>query len=303
MSASPLPESPSPESPSVRPDPLVGLVQAALAERERPVPDLRVLHDTGDHVILGSAASGLVARVHAPEDGVEDVDVAVNRVRRLCAQGARLLTPLEQDAFALPDGRAVSLWPYATPAVATTAQFAALVRSLHDTVDADLPTWDLLPEVVWRCSTAAGTDTADTKVLATLRDWLRELQETRPTVGHPAPIHSDAQSANIMSVAGDLVLIDVDSIALGPREFDLGTRVSDNAREPRPQADIDELARFYGPSLVDADVLRWCADLREINVISWLITDGRGTPGAAGDRDRWLASFRADSGWWRHASA
>lgn len=286
----------------MQPDPLVGLVQAALAERERPVPDLLVLHDSGDHVILGSVARGLVARVHAPEDGVEDVDAMLDRVRRLCAQGARLLAPLEPDAFALPDGRAVSLWPYAKPAAATTAQFAALVRSLHDTVDPDLPTWDLLPEVMRRCVTPTRTDAADLEILTTLRAWVRELQESRPTVSHPVPIHSDAHSANIMSVAGELVLIDVDSIALGPREFDLGTRISDDLREPHPQADIDELARFYGPSLVDADVLRWCADLREVNVISWLITDGRGTPGATRDRDRWLATFRADSGWWRHAS-
>jgi len=105
-----------------------------------------------------------------------------------------------------------------------------------------------------------------------------------------------------MRYDGQAVLVDLDGLALGPREYDLATWAVSQPRDARAERDLQTLVRAYGPDLIDLDVLAWCLDLSEVNVLTWLVLDGRAWSGAEEEFHARLASVRPASSWWRHAA-
>jgi glycosyltransferase involved in cell wall biosynthesis len=263
--------------------------------------DLAVLSNDGDRTIYVSRAVGHVAQVHPIDADADAVRLTIGRATWLAGHGARVLAPVETEPLHLPDGRMVTVWPFGTASPTTSVDFAAIARSLHDSLDPGLPSWQLVDDVRERLDYWSGVDSAAPQLLSALRAWFEHVRATQPTMPSLVPVHSDAHPGNIVTVDGQGVLIDLDGLCLGPREFDLATWQVNGARGPFPPTDLDQLVDAYGPHLVDPVILAWFRDLCEINVLSWFLTDGRDRPDSGTALARWLATVAPTSGWWAYA--
>ncbi|WP_406728623.1 aminoglycoside phosphotransferase family protein [Streptomyces sp. GD-15H] len=152
--------------------------------------------------------------------------------RWLAGVGFPAVRPLsDAPEPALHDGRAVTFWQ-ALSDPGGTADFRALaeaLRSLHD-LPADtappLPVFDPLADAAGHLARAAGAPVPDAD-REFLRDRVADLREEYRTLRFvlpPGPVHGDAHKGNYLRAAdGSAVLLDLEHVAHGPREWDLAT--------------------------------------------------------------------------------
>ncbi|MEU8883412.1 phosphotransferase enzyme family protein [Streptomyces hydrogenans] len=225
-------------TPTATPTPTAGLTEAAARATLRAAcaaaglePAGARLLRLGENAVFALAGRPVVVRVSRA--------AALPRARRELAV-ARWLERVGFPAVrALPDvpgpslldGRVVTFWRE-LPDHGGTAPFPALaeaLRGLHELPAEDappLPALDPVAEVAGHLAQAGGAPVPEAD-LEFLRQRVTELREEaaalRPEL--PAgPVHGDAHKGNYLRAAdGSAILIDLEHVAHGPREWDLAT--------------------------------------------------------------------------------
>lgn len=231
---------------------IVSAVVSPLAGIGLLVDDLTQIARESGRAVLVSASAGLAARIEDEDTAPAEVATRLTRAARLVGQEALLLPPLRPEPLVLPDRRAVSVWPLAVETHSSPSEVGAILRSLHDCSYRDLPAWDLPDELRGRSRELRQAPPGS--VRGRLAGWIDELDRRRPPLGPDVPVHCDAHGENVMRYD---VLVDLDGLALGPREYDLATWAVSQPRDHRSEPDLTSLVRAYGPDLIDPDVLGW----------------------------------------------
>jgi Ser/Thr protein kinase RdoA (MazF antagonist) len=175
----------------------------------------------------------------------------------------------------LVDGHPVSFWHTVTGGEPTPTHIdlARLLASFHALGDCpcDLAAFDPLQAVESRLVNAAGIAAADRDFLrARCADISGQLQDLAFALPR-GPIHGDAHTRNLLTDHGQVVLLDFEAAAIGPREWDLLPTAIGVDRYGAPEEQYQEFADAYG-----FDVRAWAGypvlrEVRELTMTTWIM--------------------------------
>lgn len=218
-----------------------------------------------------------VLRIAASHDLLGQVNRVVAAARWLEAEQvpAVRLFPTRQPAVIEETGHVATYWRYLPQdgKPLTAADLAAPLRRLHALAPPDFP----LPE--WR-----PLDTARARIMqhgqsvltTPERTWFleraRSLEEELGGLEFPlarAVIHGDAYIGNLLrDLSGQAVLCDLDSMCVGPPEWDLIPELVGHRRYHRPATQYQRLVEDYGFDPRDWPGHQVLCDLREFLVLA-----------------------------------
>lgn len=220
----------------------------------------------------------MIARIAQTTDYLPDFTTEVEVARWLESAGfpaARLAGPADQPIVA--DGRVVTFWAQVAEHkyYGTVTELASLLRRLHDL---DPPSSLVLPELrpfqgARTRITMADVREDDRGFLLSRLDDLRDRYARLDFVLPPGPIHGNASVNSVLPLMSDgqLLLVDLDCFAVGPREWDLVLTAMYFERFGwHTDDEYLEFASGYG-----FDVMRWpgytvLRNIRELMLLTWL---------------------------------
>jgi aminoglycoside phosphotransferase (APT) family kinase protein len=178
--------------------------------------------------------------------------------------------------------------------VPTHVDLARLLAAFHAAGDCpcDLDAFDPLRTSQSRLAQAHGVTPGDLDFLrdrcADLNERLRHLAFALP----PGPIHGDAHTRNLLTDRGQVVLLDFESAAVGPREWDLLPTAIGVERYGRPEEQYREFAEAYG-----FDVRTWAGypvlrEVRQLTMTTWIMQNVGESPATAAEFALRVASLR-----------
>jgi hypothetical protein len=258
----------------------------------------------GENAIYRLRSVPLVARIARTIDYLPAVETEVVAARWLASVGfpaVRLAGPDDQPVVA--DGRPVTFWELVSERAeyGTVAELAVLLRRLHGL---EPPSSLVLPELRPFARVDArisGAELAE-RDRVFLRDRLAELREAYTRLEFVLPaglVHGDASIGNILRRQADgvAVLIDLDGVAAGPREWDLVLTAMYFERFGwHTEREYREFATGYG-----FDVLSWpgypvLRDVRELIMVAWLAQNTRESPEIAAQVAKRIEDLRSGDG-------
>ena len=230
----------------------------------------------GENAIYLLADAPVVVRIARSAD-------RLGRVRKeLCI--ARWLTAAEVpsvrvheeiDQPLLVDGHPVSFWRAVTGGepTPTQADLGRLLASYHSLAGCpcDLPTFEVFRTPLERLDKATGVTAEDLEFLrercAELAERFEDLEFALPA----GPIHGDAHTRNLLTDLGQVVLLDFEAAAIGPREWDLMPTAIAVDRYGLPEERYREFAAVYG-----FDVRGWAGypvlrEIRTLTMTTWIM--------------------------------
>ena len=203
----------------------------------------------------------------------------------------------EIDQPLLVDGHPVSFWHTVTggePTSHTTPTWPAC--SPHSMASAAArATWRAL----LRSRSLESRLAAPTAVTREDRDFLLarcgDLNEQLGPWSSPCragPIHGDAHTRNLLTDHGQVVLLDFESAAVGPREWDLLPTAIACGRYGLPEEQYQEFAAAYG-----FDVRAWpgypvLREVRQLRMTTWIMQNVGESPAVAAEFALRVASLR-----------
>ncbi|MFI9410111.1 aminoglycoside phosphotransferase family protein [Nocardia gamkensis] len=183
------------------------------------------------------------------------------------------------DHQALPDGRSLG----------------KILRRFHDlaTPDFELPQWNTLGAIRKRIQDEDVLDDDDHEFLVLACD---ELEQELTDIGFvlpPGPIHGNAFVGNLIGGPDGAVLCDFDSVAIGPREWDLIPIAVGKLRFDYRTNYHEQLATEYG-----VDVLKWpgfpiLRRIRELQLVTSVLPTLRSNPSLFDQWNHRFSSFRS----------
>ena len=230
----------------------------------------------GENAIFQLAAAPVVVRIARSEDRIQRVQRELCVARWLANAGVPAVRVFENvDQPFLVDRRPVTFWNTVSggdPAP-THVDLARLLAAFHHAPDCpcELASFDPLGPSASRLRNAEGVEPDDRYFLegrcAVLNDQLQRLKFALP----PGPIHGDAHTSNLLTDGGQVVLLDFESAAVGPREWDLLPTAIGVERYGRPERQYREFADTYG-----FDVRAWpgypvLREVRELTMTTWIM--------------------------------
>jgi aminoglycoside phosphotransferase len=197
--------------------------------------------------------------------------------------GARLWEgDVKQPVEAL--GRPVTFWDALTPSAkdGTAGDLGRLLRRLHEATDppaCDLVHFDPLTHVVARIDTAVDVPGPLRRVALRHCQLVTQAYERLEFALPPGVIHGDAYLGNVLQRGEEAVLIDFETFAVGPREWDLLPVAIARRRLGLPGREWDDFVDAYG-----FDVETWpgfdvLATIRELMMTTWLMQLVNDQPG------------------------
>lgn len=233
---------------------------------------------------------------------IEDVRKEINVARWLARSGfpaSRLVDGLEQPLILR--GRPVTFWELIEPSPGPVhlADVARLLRELHrlpEPAGFPLPRFEPLAHTIQRLDGVV--DGEDVQFLRRRCKWLQEQFDGLEFVLPHGVIHGDAHVGNALrDRLGTVRLLDFESVALGPREWDLGVL----ALRYRPfgwisEAEYRACVTAYG----GFDVTEWpgfpvLRGIRELSMTTWLLRKAGQSPEHGAELRKRMADLRDDS--------
>lgn len=222
-----------------------------------------------DSDTIGRVAPGLRSWKNAERQ------IRVARWLEQIAFPATRALPVEQPIDA--SGRVVTLWKSACreEVYAPIHDVARLIRDLHHLdVPSDLDLPELRPFGAPNDGLPAlpGLSTVNRAFLLERIEWAREVFPSLPFTLPPGVIHGDANVGNVLLCDdGQAVLIDLDSFAIGPREWDLiQTALFYDRLGWHTEEEYRTFVEVYGYDLTTWEGYSDLADMREIAMTTWL---------------------------------
>jgi len=222
-------------------------------------------------------AAPIVARI-APQAGVREARKAVAVARWLAAVDYPAVRALDVEQPVFVDGRVVTFWEAVSndgDSYASTSEVADVLIKLHA----------LEAPAELGLGPAQPFDRADARIEAStwlsqddrafLHAMLADLQNRYADLSFALPpgvIHGDANVGNVLhDWQGKPVVIDLDSFALGPREWDLiQTAIFYDRFGWHTREEYEAFVNVYG-----FDIMKWAGypvlrDAREFLMVTWL---------------------------------
>ena len=220
--------------------------------------------------------NGVIARVARDASWLQTAEREVRVAAALERAGVPCTVPYRVDQPVLVDGHPITFWaeipgPLYEP---TPAEFGAVLRLLHRVDRGDdlglsqLDPWGRTPERIEQAPLG-------NRERGVLRDVLAELQEAwagvRFVLGRGV-IHGDAHLGNFVRGAdGTTVLLDFDSVCLGPRDWDLiPTALYATSLGWLDRADYRSFVEAYGFDITTSPAFPVLARMRELRMTVWL---------------------------------
>ena len=251
----------------------------------------------GENAIYQLAADPVVVRIARSADRLPRVRRELCVARWLAASNVpavRVIDEIEQPT--LVHDHPVTFWHTVTGGdpVPNHIDLARLLAAFHKAPDCpcELASFDPLGPSHFRLANA-GTVAADD------RDFLRaRCDELNHALQHlqfalpRGPIHGDAHTSNLLTDHGQVVLIDFESAAVGPREWDLLPTAIGVERFGRPEQQYQEFADTYG-----FDVRTWpgypvLREVRELTMTTWIMQNIGESPAVAAEFALRVGSLR-----------
>jgi aminoglycoside phosphotransferase (APT) family kinase protein len=251
-------------------------VLQAACERAGIPSDGAELVRLGENAIFLLREPELIVRIARSADRLRRVQKELCIARWLTRAGVPSVRP--DEAAEQPQvihGHPVSFW-YAVDGVGPAPgqrDLAVLLRRFHGAEDCpcDLPEFDPLGPVQGRLNNARGVSDGDLAFLAErclrLRASLGRLDYALP----PGPIHGDAHTANLLADRGQVVLLDFESSAIGPREWDLMPTAIAVDRFGLADGAYQAFAQSYGFDVRAWPGYRVLREVRELTMTTWLM--------------------------------
>jgi aminoglycoside phosphotransferase len=255
---------------------------------------------------LGSNAvfrlsADVIGRVASSSSALENARMQVAVARWLDSVDYPAVRAVEVDQPVEADGRVVTFWESVAPETeyAPIRDVAALLRRLH----ALAPPEDglALPALCPFGAASAplpefpGLTPTDAQYLRGRIEWARTAFPALPFELPTGVIHGDANVGNVLvDGSGRAVLIDLDSFAIGPREWDLvQTALFFDRLGWHSRDEYRIFVDVYG-----FDIMRWSgysalADMREVAMTSWLSKKAAQSDEAAQEARKRIAAIRS----------
>jgi Ser/Thr protein kinase RdoA (MazF antagonist) len=251
----------------------------------------------GENAIYQLAAAPVVVRIARSADRLPRVNKELCVARWLAARGVPAVRVYEEiDQPLLVDGFPVTFWHTVTGGspVPTHVDLARLLAAFHSAGDCpcQLDSFDPLRTSQARLAASADVGRDDRDFLqarcAELNDQLQHLAFALPG----GPIHGDAHTNNLLTDRGQVVLLDFEAAAVGPREWDLLPTAIGVERYGRPEQQYREFAETYG-----FDVRAWAGypvlrGVRERTMTTWIMQNIGESPAVAAEFALRVASLR-----------
>jgi aminoglycoside phosphotransferase (APT) family kinase protein len=251
----------------------------------------------GENAIYQLADDPVVVRIARSADRLRRVE------RELCVAwwlaaasvpAVRVVGNIEQPLLVY--GYPVSFWQSVTggdPAP-THADLARLIAAFHSLPDCpcDLARFKPLQTSEGRLTKASDVASDNREFLldrcADLNDQFQRLEFALP----PGPIHGDAHTSNLLTDRGQVVLLDFEAAAVGPREWDLMPTAVARERFQLSEERYRDFASTYG-----FDVRTWAGypilrEIRELTMTTWLMQNIAESAAAAAEFALRVASLR-----------
>lgn len=251
----------------------------------------------GENAIYRLAADPVVVRIARSPDRLPRVERELCVARWLAAANIPAVRVYEQiDQPLLVSGHPVSFWHSVTggdPAP-THTDLARLLAAFHALPDCpcDLATFEPLRTSISRLATAADVSLGDRGFLqARCADLGQQFQHLEFAL-LPGPIHGDAHTRNLLTDHGQVVLLDFEATATGPREWDLLPTAIAVERYGLAEERYQQFATTYG-----FDVRTWpgypiLREIREVTMTTWIMQNIGESPAAADEFALRIASLR-----------
>ncbi|QUF06338.1 aminoglycoside phosphotransferase family protein [Actinosynnema pretiosum subsp. pretiosum] len=255
-------------------------------------PAYAALLRIGSNAVYRLAQPIIVRISHGEKASAQrQVDVA-NWLKQVDYPATRAL-PVQQPVEV--DDYVVTFWSSASERedYAPIDQVARLIRALHDLPAPELP----LPATNPFGQTRTDIELCANPELDFLTAPLEALQREYESLTFPllpGVIHGDANVGNvILDRDGDPLLIDLDNVATGPREWDLvQTAIFYERFGWHTEAEYRTFTEVYSFDIMTWSGYRVLADYREIAMTVWLARKAAGNPEAGAELTKRLAALR-----------
>jgi Ser/Thr protein kinase RdoA (MazF antagonist) len=251
----------------------------------------------GENAIYLLASAAVVVRIARSADRLRRVEKELCVARWLAGAHIPAVRVYEEiDQPLLVDSHPVSFWRMVTGGepMPTHADLARLLAAFHGlgNCPCDLADFDPLQIPESRLAASAGVTPEDRDFLRArcgdLNEQLRHLEFALPQ----GPIHGDAHTRNLLTDHGQVVLLDFESAAVGPREWDLLPTAIAQERYGLAEEHYREFADTYG-----FDVRTWpgypvLREIRELTMTTWIMQNIGESPAAAAEFALRVASLR-----------
>jgi len=230
----------------------------------------------GENAIYQLATDPVVVRIARSVDRLPRVRRELCVARWLATSSVpavRVRDDLDQPTVAL--GHPVTFWRTVTGGdpVPDHIDLGRLLAAFHNApgCPCELPGFDPLGPSYSRLAKAKTVTQDDRDFLKARCDDLNgELQHLQFALPR-GPIHGDAHTSNLLTDHGQVVLIDFENAAIGPREWDLLPIAIGVERYGRPERQYREFADTYG-----FDVRAWpgypvLREVRELTMTTWIM--------------------------------
>ena len=255
----------------------------------------RLVRFVNNGVFLLREAPVIVRIVLAPSFSYRAVNV-VEAARLLAEHGVpavRLLPGVPQPIRV--GGHLATLWQ-AVPETGTASgtDLGGLLGQVHSLpVPATLPAWRPMDDVRRRLFDAEELDPDDQYFLEQRCD---DVERRLERLSFPLPrsvIHGDAHLGNLIATSEGTLLCDLDSLCVGPPEWDLTPMAVGRLRMGHPPERYDALVRSYGFDLLEWEGFQVLRELRELKITISVLPILRSNPAIRGELRRRLATMRA----------
>lgn len=263
---------------------------AQLAERACRATDLTRrnlrLVRFGTNAVFEVEGTGVALRLRRPGTAPEEIQRQIDLANWLADRAYPVNRPVTELSLQDLDGAVASFWEWIDEdrdRQVHLADLAHLLRTLHSLLDeypaaADFPRWDPFEEIeqrlhVLELETEGWPGQAQ---LDLFRDWSHRNRDELGAIDWALPgglIHGDAHVGNVLTASnGTDVMIDLDAVAQGCREWDLVPTAVSQLRFRSTPDSLESFTAAYG-----FDLLQWSGwpamkRTRELYMTSWLMS-------------------------------
>jgi aminoglycoside phosphotransferase (APT) family kinase protein len=242
----------------------------------------------------------VITRISRPGADVDDARRTVAVARWLESVGYPSVRAIDVDQPVVIDGHAVTFWQAVSDGgeeYASVGEVAQVLVDLHRLVAPDnlsLPPLEPFDKAAKRIETNDWLSSADrgflTETLAQMRESYGKLHFVLPQ----GVIHGDANVGNVLhDWNGNPVVIDLDSFAIGPREWDLAlTAIYYDSFGWHTLEEYETFVRAYG-----FDIMKWpgypvMRAVREFLMVPWVIQKAAESPRVAAEARKRISALR-----------
>lgn len=260
------------------------------------ISDVTPIRD-GSHAIF-ELPGGIVARV-GPPNTYRAAQRELRISQWLNENGIEAIAAV--DAIPQPTliyDRPVTWWtliPDHRPS--TPEELGGMLRRLHALTpppDIPLPTYAPFDGVLASIESATTITDADRAWLVELYSQLLQQYDELDMPPRPCVIHGDAWQGNlVVPLSGGPVVLDLDGVSIGRREWDLIPLTADHMDFHRiSDTEYRRFAEAYGDDITDWPGHRVLADIQELRWLAFALRKSGSQPSAAAEAEHRIACLR-----------